>query len=226
MKNILITLILGTASLANAQTREIYAGASLSNMYWLEENSLNSSIYSPGVHIGFLKGPKEKTGVFKKKNRAFFPFFGVEYNYFQHETDNKQLSDYHSLKTFVSLRYNFLRSQKSFNSLFIVAEPGAALLFHQKNQFTLERSIVRADPFDLFMQAGIGAQISFNKEAPKKDKFQCTGMTISATKYFSVTPFSIQTLPANKLDQLRLNIGLHFAFVKAKKEKKLFRFFR
>jgi hypothetical protein len=220
MKKILFTISLGAALTANSQTREIYAGASLSNLYWLEESSLNSSVYSPGAQLGFLKGPKEKMGVFRKKNRAFYPFFGVEYNYFQHESEQKFVSDYHTLKAFASLRYNFLRSKQSFNSLFIVAEPGAAVLFHQKYQFTPERSIVRADPFDVFVQAGLGTQIAFSRKQPKRDKYQCSGMTISATKYFSVSPFSIQNVPSNKLDQIRLNVGFHYGYTKAKKEKK------
>lgn len=217
MKRLLFILCIFLTKLGFSQTRELYFGTSFSDYRWKEHPELNSDTYGLGAHIGLLKGRSDKKGCFRKYYRSFYPFFGAEYSFFNHQTSDLQASQFHVMKAFASLRYNMIGSKEKFNSLFIMAEPGAAAVFQQKAYSTRQFESIQAAPFEVFLQVGFGGQIGFKRAAPLKDSYRCTGMNLSVTKYFSVTPFSFQKESIGKLDQVRLNVGFNFGYVKAKK---------
>ncbi|MEY4603759.1 MAG: hypothetical protein RIT43_1051 [Bacteroidota bacterium] len=217
MKRLLFFGVLMSVNLMCAQSRELYFGASLSDYHWTDQEKLNSINYSTGGHVGILKGRSDKIGCSRRLYRIFYPFFGAEYAYHKQETIDLQTSQFHILKAFGSFRYKLLGSNRTFSALFIQAEPGAAVVFQQTPFIVRGTGSFRAEPFELFLQAGFGGQIGFNRQAPVNSRYLCTGMTLSINKYFSVTPFSFQKEQKGKLDQIRLNLGFHFGYVKAKK---------
>lgn len=200
------------------QSREFYMGSNFSNYYWFNENAdLNSNTYLQGAQLGFRWGKKEQN-IFQNQ-KLFQVKLGVEYNFAQLDQaasdrepealiSGKQV---HSLRVSAPVRLMFNRKKKL--NFFAQGEPGINMSVYQGGDRTSEIND-RIPPLDIYLNAGVGMKINTLKDSYNKPGMKFSGVTIAATKYFSLDPFRTNATKVGVLDQYMLNVGMSFSYYK------------
>ena len=205
-----------------AQYREVYSGFSLNNYHWNESNSqLNQNQYGAGFQLGVMVSPKLKL-IRKIGNGLISPYASFEYSCVGVKLASQENMQIHGFRTALPTRVKIYSYSKKKNSVYALIEPGVNLSFLQIAPSRVT-SILKINPVDFYVNAGLGSTINFKKQEVKKAGFKCSGISFSASKYLPIGLFrSTNYSTTGSLDQFRFNVGMRFTYMEPVKKKKGF----
>lgn len=205
-----------------AQHKEISLGGSYSSYTFDAQNShLNSKTLLPGFQIGYLYSPKLNL-LRKIKKGIISPYANAEYalSTCAVTIENQPTSiTLHQLRLSAPVRLRITQSEKKHLSYYILGEPGIQVnVFQQDHNF---REIPTIEPFDTYLNAGLGITYSRKLKEIKKAGYKFTGFTLNASRMVPLNTFKFSEYQGS-FHQYRANIGLKYSYLEPKKTKKRF----
>lgn len=212
--------------IGHSQSRIYYLGGNYSSIAMSSSQFGQDLSFQPGCQIGYLFGGKSLNILGRSK--LLKTYVGVEYCYLNSkdstvfEEPAKELSlSYHGIKISlpVHLRISPLTA-KNWGMYFNVA-PGVTYFGIKQVQNTLAPQHGNSG-FDFNTVVGLCLRLGRLKDGSEVSKsgYKCSGLVISANRYFSANWLSKIMSDRMSVDQYRLSLGLQFDYVKAKPKKK------
>jgi hypothetical protein len=206
----------------HAQHKELSFGGSYSSYSFDAQNSdLNSKTLLPGFQIGYLYSPK--LNILRKiKNGIISPYANVEYALsncaISHGNQTNSIS-LHQIRLSAPVRVRIAQSEKKNFSYYILGEPGIQVNAFQQDHSI--REIPTLEPFDTYLNTGLGLTYSRKLQEIKKAGYKFTGFTLNASRMVPLNTFKFSENQGS-FHQYRANIGLKYSYLEPKKTKKRF----
>lgn len=205
-----------------AQHKEISFGGSYTSCTFDKQYSyLNSKTLLPGFQIGYIYSPKFNL-LRKIKNGSISPYANVEYALSNcavslgSQTNSISL---HQIRLSAQVRVRIAQSEKKHFSYYILGEPGIQVNAFQQDHSI--REIPTLEPFDTYLNAGLGLTYSRKLKEIKKAGYKFTGFTLNASRMIPLNTFKFSENQGS-FHQYRANIGLKYSYLEPKKTKKRF----
>jgi hypothetical protein len=182
---------------------------------------LNSKTLLPGFQIGYLYSPKLNL-LRKIKKGIISPYANVEYALSRCTVtqENQPTSiTLHQIRLSAPVRLRIAQSEKKNFSYYLFGEPGIQVnTFQQDNNL---REIPTLEPFDSYLNAGLGLTYARKFKEIKKAGYKFTGFTLNASRMVPLNTFKFSE-NQGYFHQYRGNIGLKYSYLEPKKTKKRF----
>lgn len=203
-----------------AQHKEISFGGSYSSYSFDAQHShLNSKTLLPGFQIGYLYSPKLNL-LRKIKNGIISPYANIEYALSSCAVtqENQPTSiTLHQIRLSAPVRLRIAQSEKKHLSYYILGEPGIQVNAFQQDNNILE--IPTLEPFDTYLNAGLGLTYARKIKEIKKAGYKFIGFTLNASRMVPLNTFKFSENQGS-FHQYRANIGLKYSYLEPKKTRK------
>jgi len=203
-----------------AQQKELSLGISSSSYSFdNQKQAYNWGASLPGFQVGYLFRPK--INLFKKnKNGVINPYMNLEYAFSNCTVKNLDLPipiTLHQLRFSLPLRIRIAQTEKKRFSYYVMGEPGIQLNALQQNY--KHRDIPKFEPFDTYLNVGVGFTHSRKIREIKKAGYKFIGVTMNASRMIPLNSFRFSENQGS-FHQYRVNIGLKYSYLEPKRVKK------